>query len=84
MRRLVLALVGAILLLTTFWSQSVWNGTGGDAGLGTSFEASADYTVNSHVSVNGFLGYIRGGDVVCRSFAGDRLTFGYVETILRF
>jgi hypothetical protein len=58
--------------------------SGGDAGLGTSFEASADYTVNSHVSVNGFLGYIRGGDVVRRSFAGDRLTFAYVETILRF
>jgi Alginate export len=58
--------------------------SGGDAALGTSFEASADYTVNSHVSVNGFLGYIRGGDVVRRSFAGDRLTFAYVETILRF
>jgi hypothetical protein len=58
--------------------------SGGNSGLGTSFEASADYTVNSHVSVNGFLGYIRGGDVVRRSFAGDALTFGYVETVVRF
>jgi hypothetical protein len=58
--------------------------SGGHTGLGTSLETSADYTVSKHLSVNGFLGRIRGGDVVRRSFVGDGLGFGYVETVVRF
>lgn len=58
--------------------------SGGFTGLGTVIEGSADYTVNRHLNINGYLGAIRGGDVVRRSFAGDRLLFGYVETQLRF
>ena len=58
--------------------------SGDHTGFGTSFEVSPDYTVNEHFSVNGFVGYIRGGDVVRRSFAGDALGFGYVETVVRF
>jgi hypothetical protein len=58
--------------------------SGGHTGLGTSLETSADYTVNKRVSVNGFFGHIRGHDVVRRSFAGDRLGFGYLETVIRF
>jgi Alginate export len=58
--------------------------SGGATGLGTAIEGSADVTVNRHFSVNGYVGHIRGGDVVRRSFAGDSLTFGYVETQIRF
>ncbi len=58
--------------------------SGGHTGLGTSVEASADYTVNTHFSVNGFFGHISGGDVVRQSFVEDELTFGYLETVVRF
>jgi hypothetical protein len=58
--------------------------SGGNAGLGTSFEGSADFALNRHLTIAGFLGHIRGGDVVRRSFEGDGLTFGYLETLVRF
>jgi hypothetical protein len=58
--------------------------SGGDTGFGTAIEGSADYTVNRHFSVNGYVGHIRGGDVVRRSFTGESLTFGYLETQIRF
>ena len=58
--------------------------SGGHTGLGTSVEASADYTVNTHFSVNGFFGHISGGDVVRQSFVEDELAFGYLETVVRF
>ena len=52
----------------------------GSTRLGTSVEMSADYAVTPRVSVNGFLGTIRGGRVVTGTFAGDRLWFGYIES----
>jgi hypothetical protein len=58
--------------------------SGGHTGLGTSVEASVDYSVNTHLSVNGFIAHIRGGDVVGQSFAGRDLRFGYIETLVRF
>jgi hypothetical protein len=45
-------------------------------------ETSADYTLTSHVSINGFLAHIRGGPVVTGTFAGNRLWYAYVETIV--
>jgi hypothetical protein len=54
------------------------------AGLGTVFEGSADYAISSHWSVNGYLGHIRGGDVIRRNFAGRSLTFAYLENVLTF
>ena len=58
--------------------------SGGHTGIGTSVEASADYTVNTHFSVSGFFGHISGGDVVRQSFVEDELAFGYLETVVRF
>lgn len=58
--------------------------SGGATGLGTAIEGSADYALNRHFSVNGYVGHIRGGDVVRRSFSGDAMTFGYLETQIRF
>jgi hypothetical protein len=40
--------------------------------------------VNTHLSVNGFIAHMRGGDVVGRSFVGRDLRFGYIETLVRF
>jgi hypothetical protein len=54
----------------------------GSRDLGTSVETSADYTLTSHVSINGFLAHIRGGPVVTGTFAGNRLWYAYVETIV--
>lgn len=50
--------------------------------LGTSIEASADYAVTPRVSVNGFLGRVRGGAVVTGTFAGRDLWFGYLESVV--
>jgi hypothetical protein len=58
--------------------------SGGHTGPGTSVEASVDYSVNAHLSVNGFVAHMRGGDVVGQSFAGRDLRFGYIETLVRF
>ena len=54
----------------------------GSRDLGTSVETSADYAVTSHVSVNAFLAHISGGPVVTGTFAGKRLWYGYVESIV--
>jgi Alginate export len=54
----------------------------GSTRLGTSVEASADYAITPRVSVNGFLGHLRGGPVVTGTFAGRDLWFGYLESVV--
>ena len=54
----------------------------GSTRLGTSLEASADYAFTPRVSVNGFLGHLRGGPVVSGTFAGRALWFAYAETVV--
>ena len=56
----------------------------GSTGLGTMMEGAADWTVSPHFSVNGYLGRMWGGEVVGGTFAGTRLVFGYVETVISF
>ena len=56
----------------------------GATGLGMVVEGAADYRVNAHWSLNGYVGTIRGGPVVERSFSGRTLVFGYVENVLQF
>jgi hypothetical protein len=56
----------------------------GATGLGRVLEGSVDVRVTARWSVYGYVGRIWGGDVVQRTFAGDRLFFGYVEQVLRF
>lgn len=58
--------------------------SGGNTRLGTTVEASADYALSPRLSINGFLGRFAGGSVVRSSFAGDRMWFGYVESVFRF
>jgi hypothetical protein len=58
--------------------------SGGETGLGTVVEGAADFTINRHWSVNGYLGSFSGGNVVRSLFAGDRLTFAFVENVIQF
>jgi hypothetical protein len=54
----------------------------GSRDLGTSVEASVDYALTSRVSLNAFLSHIHAGSVVTGTFLGDRLWYGYVESIV--
>jgi hypothetical protein len=47
-------------------------------------EASADYAISRHWSIGGFVGAMRGGNVVRRSFAGRTMVFGFVESAVQF
>jgi hypothetical protein len=58
--------------------------SGGFRDLGTVIEGAADVTINPHWSVNGFFGTIAGGRVVTNLFRGDRLRFGYIESVIQF
>ena len=49
--------------------------------LGMAAEGSVDYAITSRVAVNGFVGYLRGGDVVTQTFAGRTLWFTYLESV---
>ncbi len=55
----------------------------GATSLGTILEGSIDMPIEPWWSVNAYAGYMWGGDVVRRQFVGDRLTFWYVENVLR-
>ncbi|MBP7778239.1 MAG: alginate export family protein [Acidobacteria bacterium] len=54
----------------------------GSTRLGTAIEASADYAVAPRLSVNGFLGHLRGGPVVTGTFGGRDLWFAYLESVV--
>lgn len=56
----------------------------GSTSLGRMVEGMADWAVSSHVSVNGYLGQMQGGDVIGKTVAGSRLRFGYLETVVSF
>jgi hypothetical protein len=56
----------------------------GATDLGTVVEGAFDYRVTPHFSINGYLGSIRGGDVVRGAFRGRRLTFAYLENVVQF
>jgi hypothetical protein len=58
--------------------------SGGQSSLGTVLEGSAGYTITPNWSLNGYIGYVKGGGVVEHSFEGDQLTFSYIEQVLRF
>ena len=44
----------------------------------------AGYAISRHWSVNGYIGVMKGGDVVRRTFSGDWLTFAYLENVVQF
>lgn len=54
----------------------------GGTRLGTAVEASADYAFTPRVSVNAFVGHVRGGPVVTGTFARRSLWFTYVESVV--
>ncbi|MEO8482741.1 MAG: alginate export family protein [Acidobacteriota bacterium] len=56
----------------------------GSTDLGAMAEGALDWAASTHLSVNGYLGAMHGGHVVSGTFAGSRLEFGYVETVVSF
>lgn len=58
--------------------------SGGVSGLGQIYEGMADFTVHRHLSVNGYVGHMRGGPVVRSIFAGRGLTYAYLETVISY
>lgn len=55
----------------------------GATSLGTMLEGSADRAISRHWSVNGYVGVMKGGEVVRGTFGGDWLTFAYVESVVQ-
>ena len=55
----------------------------GATSLGTMLEGAADRAISRRWSVNGYLGVMKAGDVVRRTFAGNWLTFAYVESVVQ-
>jgi hypothetical protein len=63
-----------------FWTRP----SGGATTLGTTVEATASYQITPRWSINGYLGGMRGGDVVRVLFAGTRLRSLVVENVVVF
>jgi hypothetical protein len=55
----------------------------GSRELGTTLEATADVRLSRYWSINGYVGRMWGGPVVRGVFVDDRLTYWYVENVLR-
>ncbi len=66
------------------WPAAPGRPSRGATRLGTVLEGSLDYRASRHWTVNGYLGVVRGGEVVRRTFAGRWLAFGYVEQVVQF
>jgi hypothetical protein len=58
--------------------------SGGHTRLGAIYEGMTDFTLTRRVSLNAYVGHMRGGAVVRSVFRGDRLWYGYVETVLSY
>ncbi|MGE0866630.1 MAG: alginate export family protein [Vicinamibacterales bacterium] len=58
--------------------------SGGARRLGTVVEGAVDVPIRKYWSVNGYAGTMWGGDVVKHQFSGTRLTFWFVENVVRF
>lgn len=56
----------------------------GSRSLGTAVEGSVDVSVMPRWSIGTFVGALRGGDVIRRSFAGHTMLFGFVENAVEF
>ena len=57
---------------------------GGDTGLGTALDTGVDVPLMKDWSVNAYAGTMWGGDVVTHNFGGTRLSFWYLENVIRF
>ena len=58
--------------------------SGGESRLMEVVEGSADWRLNPHWSVNGYLGVASSGPVVRTSFADGPAVFFYIENVLQF
>lgn len=56
----------------------------GKKGLAALYDVSADWTVNPRLTLTGYFGHVRGGEVVRSVFAGRGANFGYLEAVYKF
>ena len=56
----------------------------GETSLGTVLEGTVDVPIKQHWSVNAYAGTMSGGGVVTRWFTDKRLTFWFLENVIRF
>ena len=57
---------------------------GGDTGLGTALDATVAVPLKKYWSVNASAGTMSGRGVVKHNFSGTRLTFWFLENVIRF
>jgi hypothetical protein len=74
---------GATQNAGTFFGYAGRN-SGGKTDFGTVIEGALDVTVAPHLGVNGFVGVMKGGDVVSTLFSGSWARFAYIESVIRF
>ncbi len=56
----------------------------GDAALGTVVEGAVDVPIRKHWSINGYGGMMSAGPVVRKWFTNKRLTYWFIENVVRF
>ena len=57
--------------------------SGGATRFGTVLETGVDVALPRRWALGGYVAWIAGGEVVSRQFAGDRLTFAFLELVKR-
>jgi len=59
--------------------------SGGGRGLASLYDVSADWRLNAHFGLNGYVGYANGKSVVSSIYRKDKNgRFGYLELLYRF
>jgi hypothetical protein len=56
----------------------------GASDLGTVLEGNADVRIAPRWTLGTYLGTIYGGEIIDRTFAGDFLLFGFIESTIQF
>ena len=56
---------------------------GGASDLASTLDLSVDFRINDRISINGYVGWANGGDVIERIYQGNRATLAYLEVELR-
>ena len=74
---------GATLRLGNYFGFQGRNTRGGTS-IGTVVEAAATWRARRWWTLRGYVGHITGGDAVTRTFRGDRLISGWLESTLHF
>ena len=81
---MLLVFLALIVLLVWRFFGFAGRASGGNTALGTVLEGTLDVPIRKHWSVNGYAGTMSAGPVVRNWFTSRRLTFFYLENVVRF